>query len=165
MRRHLRVVGAGLHAQVAAGAGRVQPVRREVRQVDQGRRPAIGDAEAVQHLGDVMRVDARQVERDDPATGLGVQRPVQLDRGHLARKRVEGVGDEVALVFPHGVHADVHQVSRGHAKADRIADRRGPGLELPGHLVEFAPAEMDLADHLAAGEERRHRLEQLAPRP
>src|SRR6476646_7963434 len=46
-----------------------------------------------------------------------------------------------------------------------IADGRRPRLELPGDVVEVAPPEVDLADHLAAGQEGRHRLEQLAPSP
>ena len=57
------------------------------------------------------------------------------------------------------------QVLGRDAEADRVADGRGARLELPGDVVEVAPAEVDLADHLAAGQERRHRLEQLAPRP
>ena len=64
-----------------------------------------------------------------------------------------------------GVHADGGQVVGGDAQPDGVADGRGPRLELPGDLVEVAPPEMDLADHLATGEERRHRFEQLAPRP
>ena len=57
------------------------------------------------------------------------------------------------------------EVVGGHAEADRVADGRGPRLELPGDVVELGAAEVDLADHLAAGEERRHRLEQLARGP
>ena len=60
------------------------------------------------------------------------------------------------------VHPDVHQVFGRDAEADRVGDRRRARLELPGDLVELAAAEVDLADHLAAGEERRHRVEQLA---
>ncbi len=43
----LRVVGAGLHAQVAAGARRVEVVGREVRQRLERRRPPVGEAEPV----------------------------------------------------------------------------------------------------------------------
>ena len=55
--------------------------------------------------------------------------------------------------------------SAADAEPDRIGDGRRARLELPGDLVELAAAQVDLADHLAAGQERRHRLEQLAPRP
>ena len=78
---------------------------------------------------------------------------------------VERVRHELALVGADVVHAEVHQVLGGHAQPDRVADGRRAGLELPGDLVELAAPQVDLADHLAAGEERRHRLEQLASRP
>ena len=47
----LRVVGAGLHAQVAAGAGRVEGVAREVRQVLQRRRLPVSEAEPIAAVG------------------------------------------------------------------------------------------------------------------
>ncbi len=100
-----------------------------------------------------------------PPRSVRVERPVQLDRRDLARQDLQRVGHERALVLAHGVHADVHQVVRGDTEADRVGDRRRPRLELPGDLVELAPAQVDLADHLAAGQERRHRIEQLASRP
>ena len=40
-----------------------------------------------------------------------------------------------------------------------------PGLELPRHVVGAEAVEADVADHLAATEERRHRLEQLVAGP
>ena len=64
-----------------------------------------------------------------------------------------------------GVHPERRQVVHRDTEPDRVADGRRPRLELPGDVVEVAPPEVDLADHLAAGQERRHRLEQLAPRP
>ena len=64
-----------------------------------------------------------------------------------------------------GIHPEGRQVVRGDTEADRVADGRRARLELPGDLVEVAAPEVDLADHLAAGQEGRHRLEQLAPRP
>ena len=44
---HLRVVGAGLDAEVAVGARRVEVVGREVRQRAQRRRLPVGEAEPV----------------------------------------------------------------------------------------------------------------------
>ena len=64
-----------------------------------------------------------------------------------------------------GVHPELREVLRRHAQPDRVGDRRRPRLELPRDVVPLGSAEVDLADHLAAGEERRHRLEQLAPGP
>ena len=100
-----------------------------------------------------------------PPRQVRVQRPVELDAGDLARQDLERVRDELALVLADGVHAERHQVLGGDAEPDRVADGRRARLELPGDLVELAAPQVDLADHLAAGEERRHRLEQLAPRP
>ena len=58
----------------------------------------------------------------------------------------------------------VEVVDRG-AEADRLGDRRRARLELPRHLVGGEAVDGDVADHLAAAEERRHRLEQLARGP
>ena len=101
----------------------------------------------------------------DAAAGVRVERAVELDVRHARGQRLERVGDELALVLADRVHPDRHQVVRRDAEPDRVADRRRPRLELPRDVVPVGPAEMDLADHLAAGQERRHRLEQLAPRP
>src|SRR4029079_2784356 len=53
----------------------------------------------VAHLRDVVRMDRRQVERDDTAALVGIQRAVELDLRDLARKDVEGVLDEPPLVL------------------------------------------------------------------
>ena len=112
-----------------------------------------------------MRVDPGQVERDDAAAERGIHRAVEGDVGDVAGERLEGVGDEVDLVLANGVHPERGEVVDRDTKPDRVADGRRPRLELPRDVVEVAPPEVDLADHLAAGQERRHRLEQLAPRP
>ena len=82
-------------------------------------------------------------------------------RGSVSRAYV----DEGPLVLADGVHAERRQVVRRDAEPDRVADGRRARLELPGDVVEVAPPEVDLADHLAAGQEGRHRLEQLASCP
>ena len=51
--RDLRVVGAGLDAQVPAAAGRVELVAGERRQVGERLRPALGQPEAVAAVGAV----------------------------------------------------------------------------------------------------------------
>ena len=71
----------------------------------------------------------------------------------------------VELVLADPLHPEARQVVDGRAEPDGRGDVRCAGLELPGDRVPLAPAQVDLADHLAAGEERRHRLEQLAARP
>ena len=66
------------------GRGQVEPLVERHRAVMAG---PDGDPEPVEHLGDVVRVDARQVERHDPAAGIRIQRPVQLDAGDARRQR------------------------------------------------------------------------------
>src|SRR5262245_9701646 len=121
--------------------------------------------EPVEDLGDVVRVDSRQVERDYAAPQIGVERTVELDLRDAPRQDLERVGNEAPLVLPDGIHAELLEVLRGHTQPDRVGDRRRARLELPGNVVPLAPSKVDLADHLAAGEERRHRFEQLAPGP
>ncbi len=62
-------------------------------------------------------------------------------------------------------HAQVAEVVGGGPEAHGGRDVGRAGLELPRDVVELGPAEVDLADHLAAGEERRHRLEQRPAAP
>ena len=80
-------------------------------------------------------------------------------------EHLERVGDELALVLADVVHADLEQVVGGRAQPHAGRDVRRAGLELPGHVVPLRPAEVDLADHVAAAHERRHRLEELGLRP
>src|SRR5581483_2108109 len=61
------------------------------------------DPEAVEDLGDVVGVDPRQVEGDDPAPLLG-RRTVEDDLGELPPERLEGVGDEALLVLTNPLH-------------------------------------------------------------
>ena len=69
MHRDLRVVGAGLHAQVALGARRVEVVAREVRQRLERRRAPVGEAEAVAPRG-VAEQPGTEAEGDrQPARG------------------------------------------------------------------------------------------------
>ena len=61
--------------------------------------------------------------------------------------------------------AECIQVVHGRAEADEAGDVRRAGLELVRGIVEHGAVEADFLDHLAAAEERRHRLQMLAPRP
>ena len=62
----------------------------------------------------------------------------------------------------HALHAETRQVLAGRRQADRLGDGRGARLELHRQLVPRRGLELDGGDHVAAGEERRHALEQLA---
>ena len=53
----------------------------------------------------------------------------------------------------------------GRAEADRLGDRRGAGLELGRQLGRREAVEAHVGDHVAAAEERRHRVEQLLAAP
>ena len=55
------------------------------------------DAFRVEHLCDVVRVDAVEGERDDAGAALG-RRPERLQAGNL-RERAEGVRGQVVLVL------------------------------------------------------------------
>ena len=57
------------------------------------------------------------------------------------------------------------QVVDRRAQADEAGDVRRAGLELVRRVVEDGAVEAHFADHLAAADERRHRLQVLAPRP
>ena len=124
-----------------------------------------GNAGSIQHLGHVMRVDTRDVERDDPASESGIERPVQVHVRVLRHQLDQGVADELALVLADAAHAERGQVVRRYPEADLGRDVRSARLELPRDLVELGPPQVDLADHLAAGQEGRHRFKERATRP
>ena len=69
------------------------------------------------------------------------------------------------LVGADRVHADCLDVVDRGAEADGLDDGRRAGLELPRQVVRGEAVEADVADHLAAAEERRHRVEQLVAGP
>ena len=75
---------------------------------------------------------------------------------------LEHVRGQRALVRAHALHAELRQVVDGRAQADRLGDRRRAGLELVRQLVPADRLEVDRGDHVAAGQERLHLLEQLA---
>ena len=73
----------------------------------------------------------------------------------------EHVRGERALVRAHALHPELVEVVDRGAQADRLRDRRRAGLELPRQLVPGGALEVHGGDHVAAGEERRHLLEEL----
>ena len=60
---------------------------------------------------------------------------------------------------------DLVEVVDRRAEPDRLRDRSGAGLELVRELVPRRPLDRDLADHVAAELEGRHRLEVLGAPP
>ena len=75
----------------------------------------------------------------------------------------ERVRRELVLVRLDRVEADGVQVVDRRAEADRLGHRRRARLELVRQLAPRRPVEPHRADHVAAGEERLHRL-RAAPR-
>ncbi|MNI18140.1 hypothetical protein D3C73_715370 [compost metagenome] len=57
------------------------------------------------------------------------------------------------------------QVVGSHAQADETGDVWGAGFELVRGIVEHGAVEADFLDHLAAAQERRHRVQVLATGP
>ena len=80
--------------------------------------------------------------------------------GHF-RQAGEQVRGQRFLVPAHALHPEGAQVLDRHAQPDRLGDRRGAGLELVRQLVPRGAVEVHRGDHVAAGEERRHLLQQL----
>ena len=120
----------------------------------------------VEHLADVVGVDAVEEERDGAAADRRVERSEDPERvGEALGERVERVAREPHLVVAHRGHAERGHVVDGGAEADRLGDRLRARFELPRHVVGGEAVEADVADHLAAAEERRHLLEQRLARP
>ena len=67
---------------------------------------ADADALAAEDLGDVVRVDAVERERDHAPRRVEVARAVDRRGPSTSREALERVADDVALVLPHGVHAE-----------------------------------------------------------
>ena len=123
-----------------------------------------GDALVVEHLADVVGVHPLDVEGDraDPVGGVG-----RADDPHPRPLRQAGeqpLGEGV-LVGRDAVHAQLAEVVDGGTQAHRLGGvgrarleplrRRGVGRRL----------HPDGLDHRAAGDERRHRVQQLAAAP
>ncbi len=117
----------------------------------------------VEHLCDVVRVHALDVERHDPSPPLG-SRPVTDEAGDV-REPFERVDQELALVALDRIEPDVGDVVDRRAESHRFSDRLRAGLELVGQLAPGRLLERDRTDHVAAEVEGRHRLEQLRAAP
>ncbi len=128
---------------------------------------ADADPALVEHLREVVRVNALVGEGDHPAAHGQVVGAVDRDAVAVAlTEAVDGVGRQRHLVLADRVHARAPRGSRWRPSSP-TASAMGmvPGLELPRHVVGQPAVEADVADHLAAPEERRHRFEELRPGP
>src|SRR5207249_5635659 len=124
---------------------------------------AAGDSFAVEDLRHIVRVDALDVEGDDPRTPVG-GRAVSFDPRQL-REPLERVGRELVLVLFDRVEATVGYVVDSSCETDRLGDRLGPSLELGRHVAPARVLEPNAADHVAAEVEWLHFLQELKPAP
>src|SRR5665213_586648 len=119
------------------------------------------DALLVEDLRDVMGVHVTECERDH-ARAIRSSRRWSKDRELFegVGQGCDGVRGERALVLGDRFEANRFQVVHRRTEPYRFGDRGGACLELPGDLVGGEAVEPDVRDHLAAAEERWHRLEQ-----
>ena len=143
----------------ARGAVQTEPVHQRLGAVMAG---AHRDALAIQQRRHVVRMRPIQRERHHAAAIL---RPAQdvhaLDRVE-PRQRVI---DQRCLMRGDRVVADRLHVIDRRLQSDAFQDRRRARLELVRHLGPGGTLVRHRRDHLAAAEERRHRVEQLATSP
>ena len=110
-----------------------------------------------------MRVDVGEVERNHARGKCGIPGPVERQAARLKRREAfERVAEQGAFVRAHPVHAELREIVHRRCKRDGVGDVARTGFEFPGELVEGRVLVLNLADHVAAGKERRHRFEQLA---
>ena len=122
------------------------------------------DTLPVEHLRDVVRMDAVDVQRDDARASLR-GRAVGRDPRELAQTP-ERVLDEIVLVLLDRRRAPHRARSRPPRRSPTASAIAGvPASNLYGKLVPGRPLHRDRADHLPAEVERRHRLEQLLAPP
>ena len=160
--RRVDVVEVVVDREAGASRGRqVVALHERLRTVMAG---ADGDPMPIEDLGEVVRMDSVHDEADDAGMLVGRVRAEPAEAADLpecAPRRLE----EDALVRPHRGHTDALEVLDGRPEADRLDDRRRARLELPRHLVPLRGLEGHAGDHAAAGQERGHRVEQVAAAP
>src|SRR5262245_41927544 len=121
------------------------------------------DAVEVEELGDIVRVRALDVEADD-AGALLSRRAVERDARDLAEP-IERVPGEEVLVGLDGLEPDGLEILDRGAEPDGLGHRRRSCLELGWQLAPGRLVVADVADHVAAHEERGHRAQQVRPAP
>src|SRR2546423_9768257 len=117
----------------------------------------------VENLGDVVRVDAVDVERHDAGAALG-RWSVERDARDVGQPP-QCVRRELVLVSLDRIEADAREIVDGRAEADRFRHRGRTGLELVRQLSPRRLLEADRVDHVTSGEERLHREQKLAAPP
>src|SRR5215469_5756402 len=150
--------------EVERGAGARLDAKRPVQRPGAVMARTHRDTAVVEYLAEVVGVDAVQFERDGAAPVLGGRRTEDAKSLDVSQRR-QGLAEQLLLVRPDGVRPHLGEVVDRRAKADRLRDRHRAGLELVRRRRERRPVHPDALDHLAATEERRHLLEQGAPRP
>ncbi len=87
----LRIVGAGLHGKIAAGALRLELIAGEPRQLDQRGWPPCGEAVAIMPI--LLEQARAETEGEGEARGLEAQRFAAIGRGlrRIEIKRRRGV--------------------------------------------------------------------------
>ena len=122
---------------------------------------AHADAFGIEDRREIVRVDVREVERDHTRATLDVLRTVDLQPARDERlESLERVFGNRTLVRGDPIHADSFEVFDGRAERDRVRDVARARFEFPRKFVERRVLVSDLANHVAAREERRHRVEQ-----
>ena len=121
-------------------------------------------AAVVEHLPDVVGVHAVDDERHGATAVREVPRPDDPHARHL-RQPVQRSAGERELVGEHGLHPEAVEVVDGRAQADGLRRHRHARLEPLRRRGVGRPLHPHQLDHRPAGEERRHRREQLAPPP
>ncbi len=106
-------------------------------------------------------MDALDRKRDDAGAPRG-RRAEQGQPLDIA-ERLKGILGDLALVGAHSVHAQRAQVIDSGSEPDHLGDRLRAGFELPGQVVISRALDADGPDHVPAGHERVHSLEQLTP--
>ena len=91
-----------------------------------------GDAVGVEDLGDVVRMDALDLEGDDPASPVG-RRTEDTHVGELGKPAHRVLG-QLVLVALDRVEADGAQVVDRDPEPVGLGDRRRPGLVLVGQV-------------------------------
>ena len=146
-----RRAGRGADAEAAASAAGRSGGRR-------GRRRRRGRGSRRRRAGGRRRARRRRARRGRAASrGPWIVRPATSRRGARARTRSSSSSCARTASMP----MPCEQVDRG-AQADGLGDRRRAGLELARAPRPTSTPRAGRRDHVAAAEERRHRVEQLA---
>src|SRR4051794_4993689 len=134
-----------------------EPIHQDLRAVVAG---ANADRVAVEDLGDVVAVNALELEGDDAGAVVPERWPEDAQARDLA-EALQRVCRELDLVRVCRVQADCVEPLDGRRQTNRLPDGRRPALELRWEVRPRDLVAANGADHRAAADEGRHVLEQL----